>query len=38
MTSNEIYKILFKKKEIFDYNKTIISTQSNLIIVTGSAK
>jgi hypothetical protein len=32
-----IFKLFFKKKKI-DYNKTIMSTQNNLIIVTGSPK
>ncbi len=37
MSSSEIYKILSFEKTI-DYNKTITTTQNNLIIVIGSAK
>jgi hypothetical protein len=38
MTSNEIYKILFFEKNKIDYNKTIMLTQDNLMIIIGNAK
>jgi hypothetical protein len=38
MTSNEIYKIVYFEKTTNYYNKIIISTQNNLIIVSHSAK
>jgi sialic acid synthase SpsE len=38
MTYSEIYKILSFEKKKKDYNRIIMSTQNDLIIVTGSAK
>jgi hypothetical protein len=38
MEQNEIYKTLYFEKEKFDYNKIIMSTKNNLIIVIGSVK
>ncbi len=37
MTYNEIYKIL-SFEFFFDYNRIIVSTQNNVIIITSSAK
>jgi sialic acid synthase SpsE len=38
MTNSEIYKILSFEKTKIDYNKIIMSTKNNLIIVTSSVK
>jgi hypothetical protein len=38
MTYSEIYIILFFKKTKINYEKIIMSTKNNLIIVIGSAK
>jgi hypothetical protein len=38
MTYSEIYKNIIFWKDKIDYNRFIVSTQNNLIIVIGSVK